>query len=168
MDLPLWNLSSIAETIKIAVAPVFLLAGISALLGVMTSRLGRIIDRSRILQRGRRDLDETDVDLEHLINKEMRMLLRRGQYINYAINLATSSALLVCIVIMALFLSGLIQANFSAAIAVLFIICMAMMVVGLSLFLMEVFLATRSMRDSLIRSESLILSLNRRSDRQGL
>lgn len=168
MDLPIWNLYTISETIKIAVAPVFLLAGISALLGVMTSRLGRIIDRSRTLQRGLKDLSDTDTGSERLINKEMRMLLRRGQYINYAINLATTSALLVCIVIMTLFLSGLIQANFSGAIAVLFIICMAMMVVGLSLFLMEVFLATRSMRDSLIRSESLILSLNRRSDSDSL
>lgn len=168
MNVPIWSLSSISETITVAVAPVFLLAGISALLGVMTNRLGRIIDRSRILQRGLRDLAGSDAELEHMINKEMLLLLRRGHYINYAINLATGSALLVCIVIMALFLSGLIQVELSGTIAILFIVCMGMLVVSLSLFLVEVFLATRSMRDSLIRSEFVILSLNRKSDSQTL
>lgn len=37
------------ETIRVAVAPVFLLAGLAALLGVMTGRLARVIDRARVL-----------------------------------------------------------------------------------------------------------------------
>lgn len=162
------DLISISETIKIAVAPVFLLAGISALLGVMTSRLGRIIDRSRILQRGLRDISGNDDELEEVIGKEIQMLLVRGQYTNYAINLAASSALLVCIVIIALFFSGLVEVNLSGTIAVLFIVCMGVLAMSLSSFLVEVFLATRSMRDSLIRSEFAILSLTRKTDSQSL
>lgn len=160
------DLNSISEIIKIAVAPVFLLAGISALLGVMTSRLGRIIDRSRILQRGLRDISGNDDELEKVIGREIQMLLIRGQYTNYAINLAASSALLVCIVIITLFLSGLISVNLSGVIAVLFIVCMGVLAMSLSSFLIEVFLATRSMRDSLIRSEFAILSLTRKTDGQ--
>ena len=41
---------SISEIMQTAVTPVFLLAGIGALLNVMTGRLGRIIDRLRYLQ----------------------------------------------------------------------------------------------------------------------
>lgn len=162
------DLTSISEIIKIAVAPVFLLAGISALLGVMTSRLGRIIDRSRILQRGLRDISGNDDELERIIGKEIQMLLVRGQYTNYAINFAASSALLVCIVIITLFFSGLIVVNLSAVIAVLFIICMGLLALSLTSFLVEVFLATRSMRDSLIRSEFAILSLTRKGDSESI
>ena len=41
---------SISEIMQSAVTPVFLLAGIGALMNVMTGRLGRIIDRLRYLQ----------------------------------------------------------------------------------------------------------------------
>jgi uncharacterized iron-regulated membrane protein len=45
-----WNIDTVASVIDVAVAPVFLLAGISGLLMVLTNRLGRTIDRSRSLQ----------------------------------------------------------------------------------------------------------------------
>ena len=40
------SIQSIASVIQLAVAPVFLLAGIAGLLGVLSTRLGRIIDRT--------------------------------------------------------------------------------------------------------------------------
>ena len=49
MASPEWSLATVASVIDIAVAPVFLLAGISGLLVVLTNRLGRAIDRSRSL-----------------------------------------------------------------------------------------------------------------------
>ena len=45
-----WDINAIAQVIEISIAPVFLLAGISGLLMVMTNRLARTIDRSRSLQ----------------------------------------------------------------------------------------------------------------------
>jgi hypothetical protein len=41
---------AVAHAIQLAVAPVFLLSGIGAILAVMTNRLGRIIDRARVLE----------------------------------------------------------------------------------------------------------------------
>ena len=40
---------AVAPAIELAVAPVFLLTGIGAILAVMTNRLGRVIDRARVL-----------------------------------------------------------------------------------------------------------------------
>lgn len=40
----------VAHAIQLAVAPVFLLSGIGAMLVVMTNRLGRIIDRARVIE----------------------------------------------------------------------------------------------------------------------
>jgi hypothetical protein len=42
---------AVAHAIQLAVAPVFLLSGIGAILAVMTNRLGRIIDRARVLEK---------------------------------------------------------------------------------------------------------------------
>ena len=44
------EISPIAHVIQLSVAPVFLLSGIGAILAVMTNRLGRIIDRARVLE----------------------------------------------------------------------------------------------------------------------
>ena len=41
---------AVAHAIELAVAPVFLLTGIAAILAVMMNRLGRIIDRARVLE----------------------------------------------------------------------------------------------------------------------
>ena len=48
----------IVYAIQLAVAPVFLLSGIAALLGVMASSLARIIDRARVLEQIWASLDE--------------------------------------------------------------------------------------------------------------
>lgn len=156
------DIANIGQVIQLAVAPVFLLAGISGLLGVMTNRLGRIIDRSRILQRGIESID--DGEAEKTIKKEMHKLGKRANFINISINLATCSALVVCLVIISLFLSQLTNINFSNAIAVLFILCMTLLIIALWMFLLEVFIATHTMRKGLIRSETLILNLTRGDD----
>lgn len=144
MDPLQWSMSSIASVIQTSVAPVFLLAGISALLGVMTNRLGRIIDRSRVLQCS--VMKAVTEDSKLTIEQGMAQLLQRGRLIYIAITCATTSALLVCLVIMSLFLGDVIKSNFSQIVAGLFIVCMALLITALIFFLIEVFIAIKSMR----------------------
>ena len=44
------HVAGVAQVIQLAVAPVFLLAGVGATLNVLASRIGRIIDRARIME----------------------------------------------------------------------------------------------------------------------
>ena len=142
-----WNIDTIAHVIDISVAPVFLLAGISGLLMVLTNRLGRSIDRSRSLQ--------ATIEMELLpevkaaIDKEMAGLLKRSRFINWSISLATASALLVCLVIIMLFMGSLANINFSQIVASLFIVCMVVLSAAFSCFLAEVFIAAGALRASL-------------------
>ncbi len=147
-----WNISTIANVIDISVAPVFLLAGISGLLMVLTNRLARTIDRSRSLQAA----INRQLSPEHkkVIDLEMASLLKRSRYINLAVNFATVSALLVCFVIITLFLGNLISANVAFVVASLFIVCMIVLAAAFSFFLAEVFIASRSLRNTLVSSES--------------
>lgn len=129
------NLSVIASAIQLAVAPVFLLTGIGALLGVMATRLARVVDRFRAL-------NESSPTHTASQNIEMRMLLRRSRWVHWAISLTTISALLVCTVIAVLFLGSELNINPSRAVSLLFIAAMLALIIGLLCFLREIYLST--------------------------
>ena len=152
MDSLLWNVDNIAHVIDIAVAPVFLLAGISGLLMVLTSRLGRTIDRSRSLQAAVNKRLSTKH--KSAIEYEMKGLLNRSRFINLSINLATVSALVVCFVVIALFLGSLLDFNVGLVVASLFIACMVILALAFGCFVVEVFIASRSLRISLVSTET--------------
>ena len=148
------QISGIAEIIQTAIAPVFLLAGISALLAVMTNRLSRVIDRWRSLERALVKISDPNDQI--VIKKEMKNQFARGRFINLAITFATISALLVCLVIVTLFLSSLIGKNAALTISALFIACIGVLILGLCSFLAEVLIATRTLRRGLYTVDSLM------------
>jgi len=133
-------ITSIAHAISLATAPVFLLTGVGAVLGVLTSRLGRTIDRSRLLQS--RDPELHD---EHT-RRELRRLQRRAHLINWALGLCTSCALLVCSLIVMLFLALFVEINLTRIVAGLFIGAMGCLIGALLCFFSEILLATHKMR----------------------
>ncbi len=152
-DLHFSNLT-ISAVIQIAVAPVFLLAGIAALLGVMTTRLGRIIDRSRRLHSSNRS-NLTPAQIA-LFEKELASLEVRGRFINLAITFATSSALMVCVVIITIFVSQFLNTNLGEVIAGLFVLCMLALIIALVMFLREVAAAASAMREGLVLAERFV------------
>jgi hypothetical protein len=137
-----YTITAIAHVIQLAVAPVFLLTGIGAILNVMTSRLSRIIDRDRVLKK-QLPTEEAAIDL---IEKELAALSLRGKYINWSITCSTISALLVSAVVAILFLGEFVNFNVAVPVGFLFIIAMVVLIVALILFLKEILLATTSIR----------------------
>lgn len=135
------TITIIAHVIQLAVAPVFLLTGIGAMLGVMTNRLSRIIDRRRALCDNESGSDKRN---GLALEREFNALVRRTRLINRAIGLCTTSALMICIVIAALFVGAFLRTDMSIAIGVLFIVAMLSLVGGLIYFLREIHLAMRS------------------------
>jgi hypothetical protein len=137
------NLADVAHAIQLALAPVFLLTGIAGLLNVMAGRLARIIDRGRQLTEHPLP---TEPALVADIVVELPGLERRRHLASAAITACTFSALLVCMVIAALFLEVLLQAEFRWIIGLLFTGATLALVVGLAYFLREVHLATQTVR----------------------
>ncbi len=147
-----WNVATVAGVIDTAVAPVFLLAGISGLLVVLTNRLGRTIDRSRSLQ-ATASAAISDSD-RGLIEWEMKLLVWRIHLNHVAISMATMSAMLVCLLIVALFLGSLLFINVSLVVAILFIVCMFILSLAFGSFLLEVIMSIRALRASLTHTSS--------------
>jgi len=132
-----------ANSIQIAVAPVFLLSGIGVLLGVLTNRLARVVDRARPLEDRHGVAEPAEADD---LRRQLSTLARRARLMNTAITLSTISALLVAVVVALLFGSALIHFNLATPVAVLFILAMAALVGALLAFLIEVRVATSSIR----------------------
>lgn len=137
------HISTISQAIQLAVAPVFLLTGIGAILSVLTHRLGRIVDRARLVDRRIQNLAPELRD--EGLDAERRLLWRRIEVINWAIRLSVGSALLICVVIMCLFLGDFALFNIGTLIAVLFVSTMGLMILALLLLLLEVSISTRKM-----------------------
>jgi hypothetical protein len=129
------DIANVAHVIQLAVAPVFLLTGVGAILGVLIGRLGRVVDRFRTL--GRSSEQER---MAH--TKEMGVLSRRSRWIHRAITLCTLCALLICIVIAVLFVGSTFDVDPSVAVSALFVAAMLALIAGLVCFLREIALAT--------------------------
>ena len=139
----------VAQIIQLAVAPVFLLAGIGAFLNVCAGRLARIVDRARELEP--RILDSRGDEHERLL-AEVRILDRRMALVSRAIFLCVLAALLICAVVVLLFAASLGGARLGTAISLLFIASMVSIGVGFAVFLFETRIGSRAVR---IRTELL-------------
>jgi hypothetical protein len=134
---------TVAHAIQLAVALVFLLSGIGAILVVLTNRLGRIIDRARVLEER---LETVSPEVHAGLRDDLKVLSLRAKLISRAITLCTVTALLVCMVIAFLFLSGFLRFDASLPVALLFVAAMSAFFLGLLWFLREIYLATANLR----------------------
>ena len=130
-----------AKVVQIVVAPVFLLMAVSGMLGVMTSRLSRVIDRSRVVKREA----AADPSRTKGAERELGVLARRAHLVNRAITLCTITALLVCCLIATLFVGAFARYDASRVAAVLFVAAMATLFTALVFFLREIFVAIRNL-----------------------
>lgn len=137
------HITDISRVIQLAVAPVFLLTAIATLINALNTRLGRIVDRRRVVHDRLQTRAPGEAEAE-AANLEIRQLLRRSRLVYYAIFCAVLSALLVCLVVASAFLGALMGVDLARGVATLFIGAMLAMIAGLSLFLREVYLAVRS------------------------
>ena len=137
------NIGDVAHAIQLALAPVFLLTGIAGILNVMAGRLARIIDRGRRLTE---DPMRPEVRAEDALAIELQSLEQRRHVSSAAITACTFSALLVCMVIAALFLEVLLQLELKWLVGLLFTGSTLALVIGLAYFLREVHLATQTVR----------------------
>jgi len=140
-------IETIAGVIQLAVAPVFLLAGIAGMLNVLSVRLGRVVDRARVVE-ARLAVEKQD-ERRVVLQGETEALWKRIRLVNWSIRMFVSGALLVCLVIMTLFLGELTLIDLSSPIATLFIGAMCLLILGLILFLFEVSISTRRIREGI-------------------
>jgi CBS domain containing-hemolysin-like protein len=133
----------IAHLIQVALTPIFLISAIGVTLNVLTSRLARIVDRARAMESEARQPDSRN---PRDLHAALRILERRAKYINAAITLITVSALFIALVVVMLFVNAFLRWDLSAFIASMFILSMLALAAALLSFLIEVRIATTTLR----------------------
>lgn len=136
-------INDVAKAIQLALGPVFLLTGIAGMLNVMTGRLSRIIDRGRYLTER---MGTGPYFSPEGLEGELKSLEIRRHITSRAITMCTISALFICLVILVLFLEVMLKVQLNWIVAMLFMLATLALVFGLSFFLREVHMASRSVR----------------------
>jgi len=138
------NGNDIAHLIQVALTPIFLISAIGVILNVLTSRLARIVDRARSMEEVLLRPDHTHVGRD--LHGALGVLARRARYINAAITLITLSALFIALVVVMLFVNAFLRWELSEFIASMFILSMVALAAALTAFLIEVRIATNTLR----------------------
>ena len=135
----------IGHIIQLAIAPVFLLTGVGTNMLVLTNRLARIIDRSRTLEDRLEECEGQAPAKEQAARDELQVLFARARKINRAIFLSTTCALLICMVVAALFVTDALDLKLASVIAGMFVLAMVSLTGSFVYLLREILLATEFM-----------------------
>jgi len=141
------TLTQLTDILQLSITPVALISGVGLLLLSMTNRLGRVIDRARILSR---DVLARSPEEEEA-RGEIAILFRRAHFLLLAIALISTAIFLSVLMVAALFAMYLSGSHLGGAVLVLFGACLLCLVVSTAFFLGDIFLSIRWLRVSLGR-----------------
>ena len=146
------HVTDIARIIQLAVAPVFLLTAIGTILSALNNRLGRIVDRRRLLLDRTRTAVADGAEAAKEDIEELVLLARRLGLIYNAVMFAVVSGLLICLLVATAFMGVFISIDLARVVIMLFILSMFALIGCLALLLREIFLAVKVGRhDILVR-----------------
>jgi len=129
--------------IQLVVAPVFVLTAVGTLINALNSRLGRAVDRRRVLEDKLLDLA---VGEAVTARTELVRIGQRVQIVYLAIFAAVICALFICLLIAGAFIGAFMATDWSRTIAILFVLAMVALIASMLLFMREIFLAVSTPR----------------------
>jgi hypothetical protein len=129
---------SVFQALQLAVSPVILISAYGLLLLSMTNRLGRAIDRARLLVREGAAKDD-----------QIAIITRRAGWIRSAIVFTSLALIAAALLVLVLFASICLPVDSAPIVAVLFIGSVVSLVIGLAYFLVDIFGSLHAMQAEL-------------------
>jgi hypothetical protein len=141
------NPSTLSDSIQLAVAPVFLLTAVAGMIGALTHRLARVIDRSRVLHKELMD-DNLKQSIRDAYNQELKNIATRGRFINVSMILLVLCAIMIGLTILELFFAETSSGKLmvSAFVLYTFVAGIGSFILALISLLIEVLIASYSIR----------------------
>lgn len=133
----------IVQTIQLSLAPVFVLVAIGNILNILSTRLGRVVDRARQLQQMH---NETEGQAHDVVVLEIRAVDRRIAIITKAIRLMVISGLAIGLTVAVLFVQGIFGFDLHVLAVVMFLASIVLLLAALVMFLHETQIAAASLR----------------------
>ena len=135
----------VQQVVQLSLAPAFLLAGIGAIMNVMTNRLIWVANKIEKI------VAADEEGRAGILLDELPALERRRILAQRAVMLSTASALTISIVIALLFVSAFVYAPLGTIVAFTWIVTMGLLVAGLASFLLETQTAAKRNRERMKR-----------------
>jgi NADH:ubiquinone oxidoreductase subunit 3 (subunit A) len=135
--------SAVSHGIQLAVAPVFMLSAVAALIGALATRLARIIDRARNIEERLADGNVRDEDAAYW---ELDRLRLRGRVVNWSVGLLVVCAMLIGATVVTLFLGETLAPRSENVVPWSFLGGIVCFVLALMCFLAETLLASHTLR----------------------
>lgn len=133
----------IAQTIQLALAPVFVLVAVGNILNLLSTRLSRIVDRWRHL--AGRHLATTGPEHDQVV-LEIRAADQRIKLIGRAMRLLVIAGLAIGVTVATLFLEEIAKLDLQSVAAGFFFAAIALLITALLLFLRETQIAAQQLR----------------------
>jgi Protein of unknown function (DUF2721) len=134
---------SVLHAIQLAVAPIFMLAAVAAMIGTVATRLARIIDRARELEERLESAAAKNPDAAYW---ELDRLKLRGRICNWSVGLLAVCGMLIGATVMVLFVGETSLPRTELIVPWTFLGAVGAFVLALLLFLTETLLATHALR----------------------
>jgi hypothetical protein len=131
------------EALQLAVSPVILISAYGLLLLSMTNRLGRAIDRARLLVRESAAKED-----------QIAIIARRAVWIRSAIVFTSLALIAAALLVLVLFASVLLPVGIAPVVSVLFIGSLVCLVIGLAYFLIDIFGSLHAMKAELLAASA--------------
>ncbi len=148
--MPLDSLQQVLPDLRDAVGPVILISGVGLLLLTMTNRLGRAIDRARILKH---ELQAASEAGRPRIQAQINILYRRAKIIRFSILSAVFSALLAALLMVTVFVCALLGWGLAWFAVVTFVTCLLALSVSLIAFLADINLSLKALKLELEKAD---------------
>ena len=143
------TLSHASSILQLSVSPAIIISACGLLILSMSNRLGRAIDRARLLSRERAAGSEAR---KRNIDQQMKILIHRCGLIRSSILSCSICILLTAILILVLFVLTSAEVDAGLIVAVIFCASIISLAVALVFFTCDVFLALKAMETE-IRGE---------------
>jgi hypothetical protein len=142
------SLAQLIPILQLAIGPVILISGVGLLQLSLTNRLGRLIDRARLLSRERA---AAAPGATTRLDAQLEIIDRRARILRRSITLGALTVLLVSVLILVLFVSALLQIEAGLAIIALFCCALLTLIGSNLLFIREMNLSLEAVHLELRR-----------------
>ncbi len=141
------NPSTLSDSIQLAVAPVFLLTAVAGMIGALTQRLARVIDRARVLHKELLN-ENLKPSICDSYNQELKNIATRGRFINVSMIFLVLCAIMIGLTILELFFAETSGGKLmvSAFVLYTFVAGIGSFILALISLLIEVLIASYSIR----------------------
>ncbi|MFI5335208.1 MAG: DUF2721 domain-containing protein [Opitutales bacterium] len=137
-----FNPTTIVPLIQLAISPVILISGEGALMLTITNRMGRIVDRTRLLAGQMR---QAEGDERQHIDSQLVIMWRRAKLLRTAVTFCGLSMSVACCLVLLILVNALVQQAHPILMVGVFSLAVVLLGAALVTFLRDIYVSLNAL-----------------------